>query len=87
MPDGGRRLVGTMRGVTPAVLAARRGMPAHIVTQNMMKSVTVEEAVQIGETQFHRGTGLDLLPWGPTTEEMADSSRAPAPWLSRRCRR
>lgn len=66
------RLVGTMRGVTPAVLAAHRGVPAVTITEADMRSVTLEEAAEIGETRFYRGTGLDLLPWGPATAALVD---------------
>lgn len=65
-------LVGTMRGVTPLVLAAHRGIPVETVTQDMMKSVTLEEAVDIGESLFYKGTGLDRLPWGPATSVLVD---------------
>lgn len=66
------RLVGTMRGVTPAVLAAHRGVPAVSITAETMRSVTLEEAAEIGVTRFYQGTGLDLLPWGPTTAALVD---------------
>lgn len=66
------RLVGTMRGVTPAVLAAHRGVPAVTITEADMRSVTLEEAAEIGETRFYKGTGLDMLPWGPTTAALVD---------------
>lgn len=66
------RLVGTMRGVTPPVLAAHRGVPAVSITEADMRSVTLEEAAEIGATRFYQGTGLDLLPWGPTTAALVD---------------
>lgn len=66
------RLVGTMRGVTPAVLAAHRGVPAVSITEADMRSVTLEEAAEIGATRFYQGTGLDMLPWGPTTAALVD---------------
>ena len=64
--------VGTMRGVTPAVLAAHRGIPVASVTKDMMKTVTLEEAADIGVDRFYKGTGLDLLPWGPATAALVD---------------
>jgi len=67
-----KRLVGTMRGVTPSVLAAHRGIPDTLVTEEMMRSVTLDEAAEIGETRFYRGTGLDRLPWGPATAAIVD---------------
>lgn len=66
------RLIGTMRGVTPAVLAAHRGVPATSVTEAMMKSISLDEAAEIGLMRFYRGTGLDLLPWGPATSALVD---------------
>lgn len=66
------RLVGTMRGVTPAVLAAHRGVPGVTITEAEMRSVTLEEAAEIGATRFYQGTGLDLLPWGPATAALVD---------------
>lgn len=66
------RLVGTMRGVTPSVLAAHRGIPDLLVAEETMQSVTLEEAAEIGETRFYKGTGLDLLPWGPSTAAIVD---------------
>lgn len=72
MPNGTSRLVGTMRGVTPAVLAAHRGLRPWEVTEAIMQSVTLDEAAEIGEMRFYRGTGLDLLPWGPATDVLVD---------------
>lgn len=72
MPDGSRKLIGTMRGVTPAVLAAHRGIATQDVTTEIMQSVTLDEAAEIGLTRFYRGTGLDLLAWGPATDALVD---------------
>lgn len=66
------RMVGTMRGVTPAVLAAHRGVPVSSLTANDMKTVTLSEAAEIGVMRFYKGTGLDLLPWGPATAALVD---------------
>lgn len=66
------RLIGTMRGVTPAVLAAHRGVPAVTITEADMRSVALEEAAEIGATRFYAGTGLDMLPWGPATAALVD---------------
>jgi lysozyme family protein len=38
----------------------------------MIKSVTLEEAAEIGVVRFYKGTGLDMLPWGPATEALVD---------------
>lgn len=72
MPSGQQRLVGTMRGVTPAVLAAHRGVPAHTLTADDMRTVTLAEAADIAVTRFYQGTGLDLLAWGPATDVLVD---------------
>lgn len=72
MPNGTSRLVGTMRGVTPSVLAAHRGIPAWQITEGIMRSVSEDEAADIGFTRFYKGTGLDLLPWGPATDVLMD---------------
>lgn len=72
LPNGERRNVGTMRGVTPAVLAAYRGIPLQDLTPAIMKSVTLDEAARIGLTRYYEGTGLDLLAWGPATEALVD---------------
>lgn len=65
-------LIGTMRGVTPAVLAAHRGIPVSAVTKDMMRTISLAEAAEIGVTRFYQGTGLDLLPWGPATAALVD---------------
>lgn len=72
MPDGSRKLIGTMRGVTPTVLAAHRGIAAHELTRDVMLTLTLDEAAEIGLTRFYKGTGLDLLAWGPATEALVD---------------
>lgn len=71
------RLVGTMRGVTPAVLAAHRGIPHAEVTPEVMKAVTLTEAAEIGAVRYYKGTGLDLLAWGPATAALVDMG-----WMS-----
>lgn len=69
----GPRLVGTMRGVTGETLAAHRGIPPEAVTPEMMKGVTLDEAVEIGVDRFYHGVlGIDTLPWGPTTAILLD---------------
>lgn len=68
----GGRLVGTMRGVTPAVLAAHRRIPAGEITADTMRSVTLTEAAEIGLRRFYTGTGLDRLEWGPATDALVD---------------
>ena len=65
-------LVGTMRGVTPAVLASYRGVPVGSITKQTMLSVTLDEAASIAVAKFYNGTGLDRLPWGPATDVIVD---------------
>lgn len=72
MPDGSRRLIGTMRGVTPAALAAHKGVPPYTITEADMRAITPEIAADIGETKYYRGTGLDMLAWGPATAALVD---------------
>lgn len=79
MPDGRTVIVGTNYGVTPAVLAAHRGVPPWEITREVMFGLKVEEAADIGLMRFYRGTGLDLLPWGPTTSSLIDAGWASGP--------
>lgn len=66
------RNLGTMRGVTPAVLAQHRGVPASSLTAADMQSVTLDEAADIAVTRFYNGTGLDKLEWCPPTDVLVD---------------
>lgn len=69
----GSRLVGTMRGVTGETLAHHRGIPPEAVTAEMVKSVTLDEAAEIGVRHFYEGVlGINTLPWGPTTAILLD---------------
>jgi lysozyme family protein len=69
----GARLLGTMRGVTAAVVATHRGIPPEQMTVDIVKSVTLEEAADIGVKHFYHGSyRLDTLPWGPTTAVLLD---------------
>lgn len=72
MPDGSRRLIGTMRGVTPATWAAYKGKPAASITVEEMQAITLDDAAAVGLARFYQGTGLDMLPWGPATEVLVD---------------
>lgn len=65
-------LVGTMCGVTPAALAAHRGIHVTDVTPEMMRSVTVDEAAQIGLDNYYVGPGFDRIEWGPPTDSIVD---------------
>lgn len=64
--------VGTMRGVTPVVLARFRGVPKETITRQTMMTVTLEEAAAIYVRLYIEAPRLDQLPWGPTTGVVAD---------------
>ncbi len=66
------RLVGSMRGVTPAVLAQHRGISIDSITTDAIKSVTLDEAAQIGEDLFYKAPHFDLLTWAPATATLLD---------------
>lgn len=86
VPDGGRRLVGTMRRVTPDVVAAHRGVPVQSLTTGVIQSVTLGEATEISLIRFYKGTGLDLLPWSRRPERSLISRGVPGPARQRaRC--
>jgi lysozyme family protein len=72
MPDGSRKDIGTMRGVTPNALAAHRGIEPWTLTPDDMQSVTLDEAVDIGYQHYYLDPHLDLLPWGPATAALLD---------------
>lgn len=66
------QLLGSMRGVTPAVLAKHRGIPLDSITPEAMQSVTIDEAVAIGEEMFYLQPHFDKLLWVPATAELLD---------------
>jgi lysozyme family protein len=66
------RMVGTMRGVSPPALAKHRGVSIDSLTPEIMKTVTADEAADIGEDHYYFGTGLDRLAWGPATAALVD---------------
>lgn len=68
----GRRLIGTMRGVTPYALAKHRGVPASSLTEADMRALTLEEAAEIGMVHYYKANGLNRLPYVPATEIWAD---------------
>lgn len=74
------RLVGTMRGVTGATLAAHRRMPPEAMTQEIVRSVTLDEAVEVGVERFYRGYRIDTLPWGPATAILLDFCWGSGSW-------
>ena len=66
------RLVGSMRGVTPPVLAKFRGVSIDTITVDVMKSVSLDEAANIGYMGFYVGPHFDLLTWCPATAALLD---------------
>ncbi len=75
MPDGTKRLVGTMRGVTAAAYAAFLGEPpAAMTAKRLTEEVTEDVASKIAEVSFYKALRLDRLPWGPATEVILDTS-------------
>lgn len=71
-PSGQRLNLGTMRGVTPAALAAHRGVDPSTLTRGDMESVTLDEAADIGVKHYYQEPGLSLLAWGPATAALLD---------------
>jgi lysozyme family protein len=64
--DGTRKLIGTMRGVTPDVYADYFGMdPADVTAEDMQAKVTLEVAGQIAVKGFYLGPKFQLLTWSP----------------------
>ena len=64
LPDGTKKLVGTMRGVTPEAYANYAGIDPTTLTADQMKNnVTADVAAAIGIAKYYKNTGLDLLPW------------------------
>lgn len=76
----GGKMVGTMRGVAPPALAAHRGVDIESLTPEIMKTVTADEAADIGEDRFYYGTGLDKLLWGPATASAVDHGWGAGPY-------
>ncbi|HTR86196.1 MAG TPA: glycosyl hydrolase 108 family protein [Reyranella sp.] len=72
LPDGSRRDVGTMRGVTPTALASYRGIAPSTLTPVDMQAVTLEEAAAIGLASFYHAPRFDLLAWGPAAAALLD---------------
>lgn len=72
LPNGEERLVGTNLGVTPAALAKHRGKHPYEITEDDIRGLQIEEAVEIGMTHYYRAVGYDKLPWTPVTEVWVD---------------
>lgn len=65
------RLVGTMRGVTPAALARHRGVPIDTLTPAIMQTVTLEEAGDIALSMFYRGW-IEPIAWNAAADVVLD---------------
>lgn len=71
--DGERRLLGTMRGVTPAALAQHLGIDkCSLSAADMREWVTPELAAQIGLRSYYDAPGFDDLEWSPLVEVAVD---------------
>lgn len=69
----GGRLIGTMRGVTPAVLKAHLGITddSIITPAFMQETVTLELAGEIGEERFWKPSIAPIL-WNPAADAVLD---------------
>lgn len=65
-------LIGSQHGVTAPALAQHRGIPTADVTPDMMRTVTLKEAADIGKSQYFAAFHEDQLLWGPVTAALLD---------------
>jgi len=70
--NGVRIRIGTMRGVTPDALAKYRGVAPWTLTPDIMRSVTLDEAADIGFQHYYVEPNINLLLWGPATAGIVD---------------
>lgn len=68
----GSVVIGTMRGVTPDVLARFKNLAPEALTPAIMKATTLEDAVAIWEASYYRGPGFDRLKWCAAVEVFTD---------------
>ena len=69
----GRKLIGTMRGVTPAALAQHLNLdPCDLYPAFMKDRVTLALAAEIGMKGYYHGPGFDKLRWSPLVAIAAD---------------
>ena len=66
------RLVGSQYDVTGPVLAAHRGVSQDSIGVAEIRSITLEEAADIGVERFYKAFRIDTLPWGPATAIVLD---------------
>lgn len=65
-------VVGTMMGITPAVWARFKGVSPSIVTPEIMRGITLDDAVDVYEQFYYRGPGFERLHWCAATEVFCD---------------
>ncbi len=65
-------VIGSNHGVTPAALAAYRGVPVNLITYDVMHALTIEEAAAIALARYYRAPRLDVLPWNQVTASLFD---------------
>lgn len=65
-------LIGSQHGVTAPALAQHRGISTAEVTPEMMRTVTLKEAADIGESQYFKAIHENQLLWGPVTAALLD---------------
>lgn len=71
--DGSKRLVGTMRGVTPDAYAKHLGVdPGTITAVQMQAEITLDVAADLGLALFFAGPRFDRLAWCPLVEIALD---------------
>jgi lysozyme family protein len=70
--DGERKLIGTMRGITPMALANHLHLLPGDITVEMIKNVSPELAADIAMKGYFYGPKFDLLTWGPATAAIID---------------
>ena len=76
--NGTRKLIGSMRGVTPDVYATHLGIdPGTLTAAKMRAQITLSVAAQIAVTQFYEAPGFNLLPWSPLVAIALDAG-----WMS-----
>jgi lysozyme family protein len=71
--DGGTKLIGTMRGVTPDVYARYKGIePCSLTAEEMETDITLAVAADIGVKLFYVDPGFSRLTWSPLVEIAVD---------------
>ncbi|WP_294392016.1 putative peptidoglycan-binding domain-containing protein [uncultured Sphingomonas sp.] len=76
---GSGALVGSQHGVTPAALAAHRGVTVQKITLDVMRALTLDEAGQIALGPYYRTPRLDRLGWNQVTASLFDMAWGAGP--------